>query len=229
MGDVIHIIGLKQQPKYNGRLALVTNVKSHVDDGRVQVLTQTKRLALKLENIEKYSKRQDFKRKKYQVVMFWPLLSSSVPIQKSSIFINALEDWPDCQSLEYDYLMDNHGFTNPKVLSGITSEGQEKADFIMFYDASNAHGRRNQLAHCIHDLLPAYEVRKGSGPLNGIYRGPCILVYDPIISNGIIQSPRNKLWSLENLREVLYFHTTKNAKEMYESHNDGMHRLFGGI
>ena len=44
-----------------------------------------------------------------------------------------------------------------------------------------------------------------------------------------MSADENKLWSLEQLREVSAYHGTLEAKEMYERHDYPAHRLLGDM
>jgi len=42
-------------------------------------------------------------------------------------------------------------------------------------------------------------------------------------------SPKDKRWTLDEMRQVLSFHMTELAWEQYVDHDDQMHRGFGGL
>jgi hypothetical protein len=48
-------------------------------------------------------------------------------------------------------------------------------------------------------------------------------------SDAPLPSAPEKKWSLNELREVVHFHRTDSAAEMYRAHDDPMHRIFGGM
>lgn len=159
------------------------------------------------------------------------------------IVVNSIDKWPTDWTKERLFLKDQLDWIQPEILGGITSQGQAKPDFQMYYDAKDTTSPRNDVAKRVASLFPEYEVRKVEGPKNGIFRGPCILVYSPMMSSMfgddeehgggafqthvVPQSRPGKRRSLDQMQQVLFFQTTAEATRMYQEHDNPMHRMFG--
>ena len=127
---------------------------------------------------------------------------------------------------ERRFLKENKGWKEPQILGGVTSQGKAKPDFMMYYDAGETTAPINCWAKRIASLLPNFELSKVESPRNG-YRGTCILVHSPMLVDGEETSNTEAKFSLETLRDVIHFHSTPAAAEMYKLHDTPQHRMFG--
>eukprot|EP00588_Corethron_pennatum_P002649 CAMPEP_0194281948 /NCGR_PEP_ID=MMETSP0169-20130528/21998_1 /TAXON_ID=218684 /ORGANISM="Corethron pennatum, Strain L29A3" /LENGTH=424 /DNA_ID=CAMNT_0039027143 /DNA_START=25 /DNA_END=1299 /DNA_ORIENTATION=- len=228
-GQVVRILGLKNGAEYNGRFGVTrsTVITTGSRMGRVEVMPcrGAEFLALKPENLrhqfEPSGKRVVYMQKNYQVVMFWPDLMGGLPGRSDDVIVNPLLDWPEDSLDEYMYLKVMHAFAEPEPLSGIP-------DFIMYYDSADTTSPVNKVANSIASLLPNNCVGKSPPQKEKTYRGPCVIVYDPIESSfpdgrdetcEDLNPVEETMWSLAELQEVLYFHTTREAQEMYRRRN----------
>ena len=167
-------------------------------------------------------------------------------IAESDIKVNVWEDWPDNHVEDTRFLRNTLHWANPQCLGGVTSEFSAKPNFMMYFDADDGISHINIIAEAIANLLPDYELVKVKKPVgDGRYRGVCIIVHSPMkithrfggvgmpadfsepvaVATG---SPDAK-FSLQQLRQVLYFHTTQRAHDMYREHSNPMHRMFGDL
>jgi len=228
-GQVVRILGLKNGAEYNGRFGVTrsTVITTGRRMGRVEVMPcrGAEFLALKPENLrhqfEPSDKRVVYMHKNYQCVMFWPDPMGGLPKKSDDVIVNPLLDWPEDSLDEYMYLKVMHAFAEPEPLSGIP-------DFIMYYDSADTTSPVNEVANSIASLLPNNWMGKSPPQKEKTYRGPCVIVYDPIessFSDGRdeicedLNPDEETMWSLAELQEVLYFHTTREAQEMYRRRN----------
>ena len=162
-----------------------------------------------------------------EVCEFWPDHGGNTG-KAEYVKVNPLVGWPEDWTDEKRYLTEQKGWKIPEVLGGVTSKGKAKPDFMMYYDVGEVEAPLNQWAENIAALVPEFEHRKVPSPPQG-YRGTCILVYSPMISGGKATSDIGAKFSLEELRDVIHFHSTQEAREMYKSHDNPIHRVFGGM
>jgi hypothetical protein len=235
-GSVIRIQGLQEQLDLNGQFGVIKQY--HADIQRYEVIIprgrNTKAIKprnLTTKNIIQSTDTSFKKDSSYNHVLFWPSINNAIPVQ-------AFPDWPDIKKEEDAFLMNHLKWKNPKVAGGVTSEGNEKPDFVIYFDADDEESPLNDVAQAAIDLLPAYEIGKVPELVNGKkLRGACILVYSPLISglvhNGISlgeyrSGEKDLRFSHQQLLEVLKFHQTLDARAQYKRHDNAMHRLFGG-
>ena len=226
IGTVIRAIDLKSQKNLNGKMGVIQK-EVNPETGRYPILLSqgSSLFCFKACNLEivNLGKKNDVK---HEVMMFWPTADNYRVKKAEEIIVNPIENWPTQWTLEREFLKTKLGWTAPDILGGITSQGQAKPDFQMYYDAKDITSPKNVVAKCIASLLPEYEVQKVQAPQDG-FRGACILVYSPMNCNGVFQTSEEKRWSLEQMQQVLFFQTTVEAKKMYKSHDNPMHRAFG--
>lgn len=235
-GSVIRIQGLQDQSDLNGQFGVIKQY--HADIKRYEVIMprgrNTKAIKprnLSTKNIVLSTDTTFEKDVSYNHVLFWPSINNLIPVQ-------ALPDWPQIKHEEDLFLVNHLKWKNPKVAGGITSEGNEKPDFVIHFDADDDESPLNDVAQAAIDLLPEYEIGKVPELRNGKkLRGACVLVYSPLISGlihngmhcGTFRSGEKDLrFSHQQLLEVLKFHQTPDAREQYKRHDNAMHRMFGG-
>ena len=175
---------------------------------------------------------------------FWPNLFERERrdcIKESEIKVLDVPNWPsdDGNGKESDCLKETFGWKDPHILGGVTRENHPKPDFMMYYDANDVESPINAVATCVAQLLPNFELSKVPRP--ACYRGVCVLIYCPMISelgsgytsmgfpSKVSTGPKDAKFSLQQLRQVLHFHTTSRATAMYRRHDNPQHRLFGDL
>eukprot|EP00978_Attheya_sp_CCMP212_P016853 scaffold44492_cov56-Attheya_sp.AAC.1 len=250
--DVVEIHGLQKAQHFNGRKALVLKrVTEGPLAGRFQVLPGAKgghTIAVQSSNLRKVHYADNIMTERcHQMCFFWPNKKSKS--DPSPPFVTDVgEEWPPEENdfLEKQHLKSVHGWTEPALLSGITSQGQEKPDFQMYVDTGDTVSPINHIATTIAKLLPSYEISKASSYSSGKpIHGPCVFMYSPTKSSffgssnapvpvpnlqpGFMSSNANKQWSLESLQHALQYHMTSDAEDAYRLHDNPMHRVFGGI
>ena len=120
----------------------------------------------------------------------------------------------------------------PAILTGITSENSYKPDFVMVYDHADRTSAVNWFAQNLTVHLPHYELSKT--PLPPSIRGPVVLSYRPTRLESKVDgsitytNPKDKKWTINQLRNVVKFHTTEACADMYASHDNPIHRACGG-
>merc|ERR1719378_348693 len=187
---------------------------------------------MKTENLKPFT--EDRNKKVHEVALFWP---------GENLIVHGIPGWPANQSQEIAYMQKYMSFKNPVCQTGITSEGQPKPDFCMYYDADDVESKINQWALNIVRLLPSYETGKYQPPKDG-YRGACVIVYSPTFSmtesshdmklpgaksSGkpvYTQSSFNNKYSINQLEEVVRFHSTNKGAKQYQAHDNPFHRMF---
>lgn len=178
----------------------------------------------------------EFRSKKYQHCVVWPVAGdrsqSSLPVPIQDIPVSAFSDWPANDQDEIPFLKSKLAWKNPCILGGLTERGKAKPTFMMYYDAQDTRSQPNIVAQGMQGLLPCYEREKVRLPRDGM-RGVVVLVYSPMTSVSEMGSTQSgqpgAQFSLEQMRELVHFHTTEAAREMYASHDNPMHRMFGGL
>jgi hypothetical protein len=103
----------------------------------------------------------------YNHVLLWPSINNAIPAQ-------AFPDWPEIKTEEGTFLMNNLKWKNPKIAGGITSEGNEKPDFVIYFDAVDEESPLNNVAQAAIDLLPVYEIGKVPELVTNVMIMPCI-------------------------------------------------------
>jgi hypothetical protein len=193
----------------------------------------------------------------HQCVAFWPIVkraTDNTDGKKTSaaatdIAVQGFDDWPDDWAKERKYLINKWGWKDPQLLSGIENEGSAKADFQMYFDAADGTSTINEIANAISCNLPDYEHHKCSNIAREInkIRGVCILMYSPTAmtfgcsgfpgqegqeyteSDPIMSGNSDRIFSLEQLRDVLHFQRTSHGRRQYQDHDNPMHRMYGGM
>ena len=97
---------------------------------------------------------------------------------------------------------------------------------MMYCDAGETSVPINCLAENIAAVVPNFEKSKVESPGHG-YRGTCILIHSPMMVDGVETSDTEAKFSLEALRDVIYFHSTPAAAKMYKLQDTPEHRIFG--
>ena len=89
-------------------------------------------------------------------------------------------------------------------LGGVTSQKKAKPDLMMYYDAGETSAPINCWAENIAAVVPNFGKSKVESPGHG-YRGTCVLIHSPMIVDGVETSDTESKFSLEALRDVIYF------------------------
>lgn len=235
IGSLIKLVGLEAMPELNGQLGVIKHY--HNDKGRYEVIPSrgSETWAIKPCNLTQdgitTDKDASFREQKHQIMAFWPAVDGKeIPVQ-------GFDDWPEDWIEEKAYLKRTLNMKKPTIVSGIENEGSAKPDFQMYFDGGDDESPENKVAQAFGKLLPGYEWAKVNPSFRGKpIRGVCILVYSPMkstfYSSGLppmISGDPNRQFSLEQLREVLKFHTTKRARAQYKAHDRPMHRMFGDL
>eukprot|EP01063_Lacrimia_lanifica_P017929 TRINITY_DN24908_c0_g1_i1.p1 TRINITY_DN24908_c0_g1~~TRINITY_DN24908_c0_g1_i1.p1 ORF type:complete len:444 (+),score=119.51 TRINITY_DN24908_c0_g1_i1:58-1389(+) len=214
-GSLVRIGGESSQPSLNGCTAQVVSLK---DNGRVEVRQAHAARSYTLDAACVAALPADAARR-HEHAEFWPLA------QSGGVAVSPVSgEWPSDWSQEKAFLK-RQGWKAPEILGGVTQKGYRKPDFMMYYDAKDTASPVNPFAEAIAALLPGYERGKVPAPKGGKYRGSCILVFSPMNTSNTKHDTR---FTLDELREVVQFHTTDGAKAMYTAHDNPMHRVFGG-
>merc|ERR1712179_483547 len=163
--------------------------------------------------------------KAHEVCIFWP---------DANLTAHRIPNWPSNVNQENDFLVKTFGFKTPQVIGGVTREGVPKPDFMFYYDVDNTTAKVNKWANNIGKLLPSYERQKYPAPKSKKgYRGACVLLYSPMISFGtngnLPDSSEGLKFSINDMKNIIQFHSTDEATRMYASHDNPMHRMFGGL
>jgi hypothetical protein len=157
----------------------------------------------------------------------------------------AFEDWPKDWTKERPFLKNLLQWENPVLLGGVTSARTPKPDFMLYFDGNDTTSPVNSVGETIKSMLSGFELDKvaESGNTN---RGACVLVYSPMktttfssFGGGGIFPPEGtqlasgnagRLFSLQQLRNVLEFHETREARLQCQAHASPMHRtMFGDM
>jgi len=147
-------------------------------------------------------------------------------------FLQQRLEWKDPQVLggatEHLRWRDPRGAGQAQVLGGVTRAGQAKPDFMLYCDSQDGKSRRNMLAEAVARLHLEQELVEA--PAGGCYRVACVLMHSPTVSLAEAEADVNQglRFSLDDIAEVLLFHTTSRGRSMYTSHDDPLHRMFGG-
>ena len=232
-GALAEIYGLRHQPALNGQVGSVQHWLEDKARFLVILARGNAQLWVKPTNLKPYT--FDIEAVGLTAIACWPM---SPPIRAERIQMQMLRDWPqDDWTTERSYLRKELVWRNPQLLGGITSRGQAKPDFMMYYDAYDCVSPVNTIAEHMASLVPIWELRKASAPTSG-YRGVCVLVYSPTtgsltgpnFSSGMFASSLvDATFTAAQLREVLHYQTTSAAAAMYQRHQDPMHCVFGGL
>eukprot|EP00918_Siedleckia_nematoides_P011095 GHVU01024271.1.p1 GENE.GHVU01024271.1~~GHVU01024271.1.p1 ORF type:complete len:251 (-),score=30.57 GHVU01024271.1:714-1466(-) len=238
VGDFGRIRNLKNAVELNGRLVLVREV---LEGGKVRasLAHRQKPISIATGNIELET--FDMDTPIHEICEFWPVEGG---VTREDIKVNSIRSWPTDWTKERSFLLTEYGWKDPQIVGGVTEEGKPKPTFMMYYDADDCDSPVNEVAQCIGRLLPAFELSKVPQPIGGAYRGTCMLVYSPMkmnISGNMnmacgkevdmtgVSGPAGQRFTLRQLREVLFFHTTDAAIKLYSSHDNPYHRVFGGM
>lgn len=241
--SIVKVQGLQARPELNGTFGII---KRFIEDSnRFEVIKSRGKgsLSIKPENLSqeqilKPSDKDFTNDQSWEQIAFWPNVNGVVPVQP-------LRDWPHDQFQEEHFLSSTLGYQMPKVLGGVESEGVAKPNFCMYFDAADNESPVNETAEAIAALLPSYELFKisrsmGEGKSRKPFRGACVLIYSPMkITNfSSFGGPMNNatttsgnedtLFSAAQLKDVLDFHKSEEAKRQYQAHDNPMHRVFGG-
>ena len=248
-GSLVKFTGLQAKPELNGSFAVVQQF--HADKQRWEVVPSQvsgsgpTTLAVKESNLTQESiiTPEDSKfsgDRKYMCAAFWPRVPScdTIPIQ-------SFDDWPAHEDDEIPYLKRRLKWRNPQIYGGLESQGVAKPDFMLYFDASDETSAKNDVAQKMINLLPGYEKSKLGPYAKQPLRGVCVLIYSPMVSTttsyglppGMAPPPGtsttsgnpNRRFSLEQLLGVLEFHESPAARAQYQSHDNPMHRMFGGM
>lgn len=148
---------------------------------------------------------------------------------------------------EIEFLKTLLGWKKPKILGGITRKGHAKPDFMLYFDAGDTISTPNLVANRIADLLPSFERFKIDEIRQGhCIRGACVLIYSPMksflsykhearptFSNTkglkLTTGEEDSQFSMKSMRQILMFHQTPDAADMYKRHDHPKHRLFGDL
>ena len=228
---------------YNGRYGFVEDV---VGDEKCRVTLAAgaqeqgrSRIQISVDSVAKVNQKMDAK--KHEVVMFFP--SDDLPKTAADIRVTGgkrspLRSWPKDWTQETEWLKGQLGWTQPEVVGGVTRAGLAKADLMMYFDAGDETGVPNVLAQTVADHLPEYQFTGKAKPKRG-YRGVCILVYSPTFTTDfssedgdgsvgpVVAASTGVRFSLREMQDILFFHVTKDAGEMYAQHDKPWHRVFG--
>ena len=221
--DIVRISGVKNRPELNSQLAFVVNPTQVNDRVHVAVQKGEGLISLKRDKLTKYI--FSHSDRIYQHCAFWPFSHEGKPV------VFPIDSWPKWPREEIPYLKKILNWGNPQIMGGITSKGQRKQDFMLYYDADDNHSPQNKFAETICAHMPQFEQCKVVKPKKG-YRGICVMVYAPMKSarrNGTLicwSSLDDKRWTLDELLEVITFHGTQEAKDMYLRHSHPTHRVF---
>ena len=252
VGDIVFIQGLRAKPELNGKIGVIKAF--HQDQGRYEVLPGHQQgqatLGIKPSNLTD----QDFVQRNqlefyhaqnYDHLFFWPQMEDDdrkkiVPVQAFSNFPNASDNLG-----QDEFIKNLLGWDSVDALTGVEEGGMAKPTFLILFDAKDTTSHVNQAAENIRKLLPDYEKAKMPKLRDDQkIRGICVLVYSPMkstLSGGgpgfeylSQQQPtmavdKNRRFSHQQLRDILNFHGTKDAKLQYQAHDNPMHRVFGGM
>lgn len=227
VGDLVRIAGISSEKELNDQLALVLELVENTGRVAVRIQRGNRTLSLRPEKLTKLN--FNSKERKYQHCAFWPCLNNT---GKPVVF--PISSWPKDYKDEIPFLKSVMKWHNPQILGGVTSKGQAKPDFMMYYDAGDTESPLNLFAKRFALLLPDYELFKVEAPEDG-YRGTCVLIFSPMTSIltkhniSTVSADESKQWSLEELKEVITFHMSNEAEKMYERHSHPAHRMYGDI
>mmetsp|Transcript_30138 Transcript_30138/g.32463 ORF Transcript_30138/g.32463 Transcript_30138/m.32463 type:complete len:465 (-) Transcript_30138:86-1480(-) len=277
-GSLIKICDLVSRPELNGIYGIIQ--KFHNDLERYEVApsrhrhrhrgsTKKQTIAIKPENVTTEAivtpSDEGFRKDRiHKNVAFWPSVrrgdcnsdpstaAAGTKISVEDIAVQGFDDWPDDWTEEERYLIDQWGWKEPKLLSGIENNGCAKPDFQMYFDVADRESTTNDIANVIANNVPDYEHQKiGLVAKRNTIRGVCILLYSPtkstIFSSGFgapgmpgggpgpggsdpfLSGNPDRSFSLEQIRDVLHFQRTPQGRRQYRNHDDPKHRVFGDI
>ena len=249
-GDFVEFSGLRRQTEVNGKIGIVKDWIESKQRYAVQPARGSRILLAKVDNLVPSA--CGINACDLDAIGFWPAvaLGGEESARVLDMPVMTMDDWPpaiyyedgwpaDDYADKRDYLQERFSWSEPKCLGGVTSRGQAKPDFVMYYDADDVISPVNMTAERIAALMPSWEHGKVPAPPSG-YRGLCILEYAPTIrqtfgSAGVFPRcahPTRSLrtrFTLAELRAVLLYQTTKEAQEMYARHMDPEHCMCGGL
>ena len=249
-GDFVEFSALRRQTEVNGMIGIVEQWVESKQRYAVQPARGGKVLLAKVDNLVTSACGMDAC--DLDAIGFWPAmaLGGEENTRVTDIPLMTLEGWPpaiyrkdgwpaDDHTFKRDYLRARFSWSEPKCLGGVTSRGQAKPDFVMYYDADDVISPVNIIAERIAALMPYWEHAKVPAPPSG-YRGVCILEYAPTVRHmfgshgGFPRRPYSTRsvrtrFTMSELRAVLLYQTTKEAQEMYARHMDPEHCVWGGL
>ena len=239
----VRTLGLRRQPHWNGTVGLVKQWLDGKERFAVIPPRGDRLLLVQSLNMNKYA--CDETTGGLSAIAFWPETAAR---KRDNIPTHALQGWPTntysgegwplSDHAQRTYLRDTLSWSDPQCLGGVTSRGQPKPDFVMYYDAGDDVSPANGMAERVAALMPSWERSKVPAPPSG-YRGVCVLEYAPTIrqtfgshsewSPPVASRTPTLKFTLAELREALLYQSTEDAEAMYARHNDPMHCVLGGL
>lgn len=244
-GDLVKISGIKMRPQLNGQIGVVKAF--HEDQGRFEIVPTRGEgtLGLKPDNLSdtmfvKPNDEEFGTKRQFDNLVFWPSVKDG---DKTVVPVHAFPDLPKIGYGDWkkqdDYIYKALKWRSVDHVGGIEEEGRAKATFLLLFDGTDDTSPINESAQAIVKLLPKYQVRKTVLGDGRPVRGACMLSYSPTkstVSNGgstnvnvKMESSPDRLFTHQQLSNILEFHTLKKAKAQYKAHDNPMHRVLGGL